>query len=93
MGDQMLTYLCTDCGAYKEEERPAVRPEATALDGEVMLSIPETLHGDANRMMSTRDAFSLVTDLLTAIDQARAFGEHRRGEVANPDRHKNRKRA
>lgn len=60
------------------------RPEATSIDENVMISIPETRHGDtANRLMSTREAFDLVTELLQAIDQARAFGEYKRGEVSN----------
>lgn len=34
--------------------------------------------------LNTRDAFDLVTDLLTAIDQARGYGAAMRREVPDP---------
>lgn len=51
-------------------------PEAVSVGESIMLS---TIRGDVT--MSTREAFNLVTELLTAIDQARGYGEAIRGEV------------
>lgn len=62
------------------------RAEAVALNEEVMISLPDGRHGDSNRLLSTREAFDLVTQLLVAIDQARGYGQAIRGEVADPDR-------
>lgn len=44
--------------------------------------------------LTSREAFDLVTVLLTAIDGARSYGAAKRGEIAEPDadRHKNRRK-
>jgi hypothetical protein len=51
----------------------------------------DTISGDFE--LTAREAFDLVTELLKAIDGARAYGEWKRGEVPNPDGHKNKNRA
>lgn len=57
-------------------------------DGETVMLVTDK--ADGVEKLSTRDAFDLVTDLLAAIDRARAYGEVQRREVPQPrDRHGN----
>lgn len=44
--------------------------------------------GGERCVLTAHQAFEKVTRLLVAIDGARAYGQYRRGEVPEPDRHK-----
>lgn len=56
---------------------------ATSKDGSVIL-VATRGNDLVSVRMSTRAAFALVTDLLSAIDAARAQGEFERKEVGDP---------
>jgi hypothetical protein len=52
-------------------------------DGESVILVTDDVESGIQKL-TTRQAFDLVTDLLSAIDAARAFGEAKRREVPEP---------